>query len=61
MFNLNPLHLPDATLHHLIMLLVACTLGFIIGYVNRKNHIRQLEQKLHSVAIDLQECRQFGH
>jgi predicted flap endonuclease-1-like 5' DNA nuclease len=57
MFNMNPLNLPDATLQHWIMLFVAGTLGFIIGYISRKGMITQLEGELASTERELDDCQ----
>lgn len=59
MFEMNPLHLPDATFQHAIMLLVAGTLGFIIGYVSRKGLIAQLEGELASTERQLVDCQRI--
>ncbi len=56
MFTMNPLNLPDATLQHWIMLFVAGTLGFIIGYISRKGMIAQLEGDLASTERELDDC-----
>ncbi|RYF73448.1 MAG: hypothetical protein EOO39_10400 [Cytophagaceae bacterium] len=56
MFTMNPLNLPDATLQHWIMLFVAGTLGFIIGYISRKGMITQLEGDLASTERELADC-----
>ncbi|MEZ0486464.1 hypothetical protein [Fibrella aquatica] len=56
MFTMNPLNLPDATLQHWIMLFVAGTLGFIIGYISRKSIIAQLEGDLASTERELADC-----
>lgn len=50
MFDLNPLHLPDALLQQAIMLLVAAVLGYIIGYVSYQRTINQLTRELDGVA-----------
>ncbi|CCH02499.1 hypothetical protein FAES_4500 [Fibrella aestuarina BUZ 2] len=57
MFEMNPLSFPDATLQHAIMLFVAGTLGFIIGYVSRKGLIAQLEGDLASTERELADCQ----
>lgn len=57
MFTMNPLNLPDATLQHWIMLLVAGMLGFIIGYISRKGMITQLEGDLASTERELTDCQ----
>lgn len=46
MFDLNPLHLPDALLHQAIMVLGAAVLGYIIGYVSYQRTINQLTNEL---------------
>lgn len=53
MFDMNPLNLPDAQVQQLIMLFVAGTLGFIIGYVSRQRTARYLEGDLADVTRDL--------
>ena len=57
MFTMNPLNWPDATLQHWIMLFVAGTLGFIIGYISRKGMIAQLEGDLASTDRALADCQ----
>ena len=56
MFEMNPLNLPDAQLQQLIMLFVAGTLGFIIGYVSRQRTARHLEGDLASTTRELDDC-----
>lgn len=46
MFDMNPLDLANAQLQHGVMLFVAGTLGFIIGYVSRQRTARHLEAEL---------------
>ncbi len=58
MFDMNPLNLPDAQQQHIIMLIVAAVLGFIIGYISRKSTIRQLEGDLASTERDVTDCYQ---
>ncbi|TAE23249.1 MAG: hypothetical protein EAZ91_22625 [Cytophagales bacterium] len=57
MFEWNPLNLPDASLHHWIMAIVAGGLGFIIGYISRQGLIGQLEGELASTERDLDDCQ----
>ncbi|MBD2754293.1 hypothetical protein [Spirosoma validum] len=57
MFELNPLNLPDAQMQHVLMLVVAGVLGFIIGYVSRQNVISQLESELTSVGHAVDDCQ----
>ena len=56
MFDLNPLNLPDAQMQHIIMLLVAGVLGFIIGYVSRQRVIQQLEGELAGTERAVDDC-----
>lgn len=56
MFEMNPLNLADAQLQHIIMLLVAGMLGFIIGYISRQSAIRQLEGDLASTERAVDDC-----
>ncbi len=58
MFDMNPLNLPDAQIQHIIMLIVAVVLGFIIGYISRQSTIRQLEGDLASTERDVADCYQ---
>jgi predicted flap endonuclease-1-like 5' DNA nuclease len=58
MFDMNPLNLPDAQLQQWIMLFVAGTLGFIIGYVSRKGTVRNLEGELAGTTRELDDCLQ---
>ncbi len=57
MFDMNPLNLPGAQVQQLIMLFVAGTLGFIIGYVSRQRTARTLEADLATVISDLYDCQ----
>ncbi|CCH53018.1 hypothetical protein BN8_02075 [Fibrisoma limi BUZ 3] len=59
MFDMNPLNLPDAQLQQWIMLFVAGTLGFIIGYVSRRGIIRQLETTLVNTEQKLDDCHRM--
>ncbi|MFD2934433.1 hypothetical protein [Spirosoma flavum] len=56
MFELNPLNLPGAQIQHVIMLIVAGVLGFIIGYISRQRTIQQLEGNLASAERDVDDC-----
>lgn len=56
MFDMNPLNLPDAQLQHVIMLVVAGMLGFMIGYVSRQRAIRQLEGELSVTERAVDDC-----
>lgn len=59
MFDMNPLNLPDAQIQQLIMLFVAGTLGFIIGYVERNRTARQLEAELSTVERAVDDCQRM--
>ena len=56
MFEMNPLNLPDAQMQHIVMLVVAGVLGFIIGYISRQSTIRQLEGDLASTEREVDDC-----
>lgn len=55
MFDLNPLNLPNAQWQQWIMMIVAGTLGFFVGYASRRQHIAQLEGKLDTTKRNLHE------
>ena len=57
MFDMNPHHLPDAQMQHWIMLFVAGTLGFIIGYGSRRRTANKLETDLGRVSGDLDDVQ----
>ena len=57
MFEMNPLNLANVPLQHWIMLLVAGTLGFIIGYISRKGVLAQLTGDLASTDRALADCQ----
>lgn len=57
MFELNPLANPDAFWQHILMLAVALVLGYIIGYIARKNVISDLETELSRLDSDLKYCK----
>ena len=57
---MNPLNLPNAQLQHWVMLFVAGTLGFIIGYVSRQRTARHLEGDLAGTTRDLDDCRRLA-
>lgn len=57
MFELNPLNLTDAWWQHLLMLLVAGILGYIIGYRTGNATIMDLHDRLALLNVDLQKCR----
>lgn len=57
MFQLNPLHLPNAWWQHLLILLVPAVIGYLIGWRNGNRRITNLESRLAQVGISLKECR----
>ncbi|WP_019987065.1 hypothetical protein [Rudanella lutea] len=57
MFDMNPLNIADAMIQHGVMLFVAGTLGFIIGYISRQRLIEQLEGDLASTDRELDDCQ----
>ncbi len=61
MFEMNPLNLANATLQHWIMLFVAGTLGFIIGYISRKGMLAQLTGDLASTDRALADCQRAAN
>jgi predicted flap endonuclease-1-like 5' DNA nuclease len=56
MFELNPLAKPDAWWQHILMLLVASLIGYIIGYISRKRDIEDLEADLTTLEDNLTTC-----
>lgn len=57
MFELNPHQDPGAWWQHLLMLLVAAILGYIIGYRSGGNTIEELEARLQRLREELEHCR----
>jgi len=57
MFELNPLANPDAFWQHIVMLVVAVILGYLIGLVSGKKEISSLENELSRIDSDLSYCR----
>ncbi|WP_373515235.1 hypothetical protein [Persicitalea sp.] len=57
MFNLNPLNNPDAWWQHALMLFVAGTIGYIIGYRSRRGLIVDLEDELAGLDAQLDDCQ----
>lgn len=58
MFELNPLNHPDALWQHLIMVLGAVVIGYIIGFLSRKKVLSKLDTELQEVELELKKCRQ---
>ncbi|MCU0339103.1 MAG: hypothetical protein MUE30_04410 [Spirosomaceae bacterium] len=56
--HFNPLAMTDAWWQHILMLVVAAVLGYIIGYRSRKSQIEDLEATLGSLDGDLDDCLQ---
>lgn len=54
--HFNPWENPSAWWQHLLMLVVAGILGYIIGYISRKNQLAALEAQLASLDTDLDDC-----
>ncbi|CAG5012830.1 hypothetical protein DYBT9275_05256 [Dyadobacter sp. CECT 9275] len=57
MFQLNPHDLPQAWWQHLLMLLVAGIIGYIIAFRNGSSLIADLEERLYGLTHDLEMCR----
>ena len=53
--HFNPLGLSDAWWQHILMLVVAAILGYIIGYRSRKSEIEGLETELAGVDTSLDD------
>lgn len=58
MFDLNPLAHPDAWWQHLLMLVVAALIGYIIGYRTSRGVAADLEEELAELDTQLGACRQ---
>lgn len=58
MFDLNPLNNPGAWWQHVLMLVVAGAIGYIIGYRSRRGLIVELEKELAGLDALLDNCRQ---
>jgi len=57
MFDLNPLENPEAWWQHVLMLVVAGVIGYIIGYRSRRTLIVELEDELAGLDSQLDECQ----
>ena len=55
--HFNPWANPSAWWQHILMLVVAAILGYIIGYLSRKNEIGDLETQLAHLDSDLDDCQ----
>lgn len=56
MFELNPLNLPNAMWQHLVMLVVAAIIGYIIGYRSSRSVATSLEAELADLDVELSHC-----
>jgi len=54
--HFNPLGLSGAWWQHILMLVVAAILGYIIGYRSRKSEIEGLEAELAGIDTSLDDC-----
>lgn len=57
MFELNPLNNPNAWWQHVLMLVVAGIIGYIIGYRSRRGLIVELEDELAGLDARLDDCQ----
>ena len=57
MFELNPHQDPSAWWQHLLMLLVAALLGYLIGYRSGNSTISDLEARIQRLREELEHCR----
>lgn len=54
--HFNPLANTDAWWQHILMLVVAAILGYIIGYRSRRSQIEDMEATLANLDSDLDDC-----
>lgn len=55
--HFNPWENPGAWWQHLLMLVVAGILGYIIGYLSRKSQVENLETQLAALETDVDDCQ----
>lgn len=55
--HFNPLEMNGAWWQHILMLVVAAILGYIIGYISRKSKVESLEAELSELDGALDECQ----
>ncbi len=55
--HFNPLEMNGAWWQHILMLVVAAILGYIIGYISRKSKVESLETELSELDEALDECQ----
>jgi len=56
--HFNPFASGDAWWQHLLMLVIAAVLGYIIGYISAKSKADSLRAELQALEIDIDECQQ---
>lgn len=57
MFDLNPLQNPDALWQHLIMIVGAAIIGYVIGQLDSGRRKQSLETRLIKLSRDLESCQ----
>lgn len=57
MFQLNPNELPNAWWQHILMIVVAGILGYIIGYRSGNGIVEDLEKSIERISNELEICR----
>jgi predicted flap endonuclease-1-like 5' DNA nuclease len=56
--HFNPFASGDAWWQHILMLVIAAVLGYIIGYISAKSKADSLRAELQALEIDIDECQQ---
>lgn len=56
--HFNPFASADAWWQHILMLVIAAVLGYIIGYISAKSKADSLRAELQALDIDIDECQQ---
>lgn len=56
--HFNPFASGDAWWQHILMLVVAAVLGYIIGYITSKGKAEKLEAELQALEVDIDECQE---
>lgn len=56
--HFNPFASGDAWWQHVLMLVVAAVLGYIIGYLSAESKAEKLETELQALEVDIDECQQ---
>ncbi len=57
MFQLNPNELPNAWWQHMLMLLVAGIVGYIIGHRSGNRTVEDLQKQIDRIAGELEICK----